>query len=82
MARKNVVVQDMLNKDSGFKHKILWKHFKVHKQIFYLFFFSMINLLLWRRKWQPTPAFLPGESQGWGLTESDTTEVTSAATCC
>ena len=21
---------------------------------------------LWRRKWQPTPVFLPGESQGWG----------------
>ena len=39
----------------------------------------------WRRKWQPTPLFLPGESQGrgslvgcslWGRTESDTTEVT------
>ena len=38
-----------------------------------------------RRKWQPTPVFLPGESQGrgslvgcclWGCTESDTTEVT------
>ena len=38
----------------------------------------------WRRKWQPTPVFLPGESQGrgslvgcrlWGHTESDTTEV-------
>ena len=37
----------------------------------------------WKRKWQPTPVFLPGESQGqgslvgchlWGLTESDTTE--------
>ena len=37
-------------------------------------------------KWQPTPVFLPGESQGlgslvgcrlWGRTESDTTEVTS-----
>ena len=37
----------------------------------------------WTRKWQPTPVFLPGESQGWGrlvgcrlwgLTESDTTE--------
>ena len=36
----------------------------------------------WRRKWQPTPVFLPGESQGrgslvgfrlWGYTESDTT---------
>ena len=40
----------------------------------------------WRRKWQPTPVFLPRESQGqgslvgcrlWGRTESDTTEVTS-----
>ena len=39
----------------------------------------------WRRKWQPTPIFLPGESQGqkslvgcrlWGHPESDTTEVT------
>ena len=39
----------------------------------------------WRRKWQPTPVFLPGESQGrgslvghglWGPTESDTTEAT------
>ena len=39
----------------------------------------------WRRKWQPTPVFLPGESQRqrslvgchlWGRTESDTTEVT------
>ena len=20
----------------------------------------------WRRKWQPTPVFLPGESLGWG----------------
>ena len=36
----------------------------------------------WRRKWQPTPVFLPGESQGrgsllggglCGRTESDTT---------
>ena len=39
----------------------------------------------WRRKWQPTPVFLPGESQGrgslvgchlWSHTESDTTEAT------
>ena len=38
----------------------------------------------WRKKWQLTPVFLPGESQGWGSlvgyrlwgrTESDTTEV-------
>ena len=39
----------------------------------------------WRRKWQPTSVFLPGESQGrgslvgcrlWGRTESDMTEAT------
>ena len=44
---------------------------------------SLFTFMLWRRKWQPTPVFLPGESQGrgslvgcrpWGHTESDTTE--------
>ena len=49
---------------------------------------SLFTFLLWRRKWQPTPVFLPGESQGWGSlvgcrlwghTELDTTEVTAAA---
>ena len=42
-------------------------------------------VLYWRRKWQPTPVFLPGESQGqrslagyspWGHKESDTIEYT------
>ena len=46
---------------------------------------SIFTFMHWRRKWQPTPVFLPGESQGWGSlvgchlwgrTESDTTEVT------
>ena len=46
---------------------------------------SLFTLMHWRRKWQPTPVFLPGESQGcgslvgcrlWGRTESDTTEGT------
>ena len=46
---------------------------------------SLFTFMHWRRKWQPTPVFMPGESQGrgrlvgcclWGLTESDTTEVT------
>ena len=26
---------------------------------------SLFTFMLWRRKWQPTPVFLPGESQGW-----------------
>ena len=46
---------------------------------------SLFTFLHWRRKWQPTPVFLPGESQGrwslvgchlWGCKESDKTEVT------
>ena len=46
---------------------------------------SLFTFLHWRRKWQPTPVFLPGESQGrgslvgcrlWGRAESNTTEVT------
>ena len=46
---------------------------------------SFFTFMRWRRKWQPTPVFLPRESQGWrslvgchlwGLTESVTTEAT------
>ena len=46
---------------------------------------SLFTFVHWRRKWQPTPVFLPAESQGqgslvgchlWGHTESDLTEVT------
>ena len=46
---------------------------------------SLFTFMHWRRKWQPTPVLLPGESQGrgslvgcrlWGHTESDTNEVT------
>ena len=48
-------------------------------------FTFLFTFMHWRRKWQPTPVFLPGESQGrgslvgcrlWGRTESDTTEAT------
>ena len=27
---------------------------------------SLFTFMHWRRKWQPTPVFLPGELQGWG----------------
>ena len=27
---------------------------------------SDFTFMHWRRKWQPTPVFLPRESQGWG----------------
>ena len=44
---------------------------------------SLFTFMHWKRKWQPTPVFLPGESQGrgslvgcrlWGRAGSDTTE--------
>ena len=46
---------------------------------------SFFTFMHWKRKWQPTPVFLPGESQGqwslvgcrlWGRTELDMTEAT------
>ena len=46
------------------------------------FHFSLFTFIHWSRKWQPTPVFLPRESQSlvgchpWGRTESDTTEAT------
>ena len=45
--------------------------------------FPWLGKIPWRRKWQPTPVFLPGESHGWrtlvgyspqGHKESDMTE--------
>ena len=49
---------------------------------------SLFTFMHWRRKWQPTPVFQPGESPGrgslvgcrlWGRTELDTTKATVAA---
>ena len=46
---------------------------------------SLFTVMHWRRQWQPTPVFLPGESQGrgslvgsrlWGRTGSAMTEAT------
>ena len=31
-----------------------------------------LERILWRRKWQPTPVFLPGEFHGHGITKSQT----------
>ena len=46
-------------------------------------FYPWVRKIPWRREWQPTPVFLPGESHGqrslagyspWGHKESDKTE--------
>ena len=53
------------------------------------FHFSLFTFMHWRRKWQPAPVFLPGESQGrrsltgyspWDRKESDMTERLSTHT--
>ena len=45
-----------------------------------------VGKIRWRRKWQPTPVYLPGESHGqrslasprlWGCKESDMTKVSA-----
>ena len=50
-----------------------------------------LGKIRWRRKWQPTPVFLPGEPHGqrslagyspWGCRESDTTEQLSLTQHC
>ena len=61
--------------------------FQFEFYLFLCFFKNWVTLLLlllsWRRKWQPTPVFLPGKSHGrrslagyspWGHKELDTTE--------
>ena len=66
-------------------HKVLFEPSKCLWRVWGLIL-NMISSLLpscWRRKWQPTPVFFPGESHGWkslvgysprGRKESDTTE--------
>ena len=62
---------------------------RVSTSVSYLSFFLLNIVTLvgvnWRRQWQPTSVFLPGESPGrgslvgcrlWDRTESETTEVT------
>ena len=72
--------------------EIIQIYFMIHSKVlsFYSLYTSICSIYVcicisWRRKWQPTPVFLPGESQGrrsllgcclWGHTESDTTDAT------
>ena len=50
----------------------------------FIFNYGEIHLTSWKRAWQPSPVFLPGESHGqrnlvgygpWRRKESDTTEL-------
>ena len=69
--------------EPGRLHSMGWLRLDTTERLH--FHFSLFTFMHWRRKWQPTPVFLPRESQGrgclvdcslWGCTESDTTEAT------
>ena len=64
----------------GFDHLDLGIPFLINFFFFSMFFFIYIH---WRREWQSTPVFLPGEFHGqrslvgyssWSCKELDTTE--------
>ena len=49
------------------KHPTLAFSHRVQKSVLYICVsFSLFTFMHWRRKWQPTPVFLPGESQDRG----------------
>ena len=68
----------------GLPRRLSGKEFTCHyKRCKRLSFGPWVRKIPWRRKWQPTPVFLPGKSHGqrslvgyspWGHKESDTTE--------
>ena len=73
-----------VNKNQGVVLMIL-DHFSNTSEVLEQENIDELYIGIWRRKWQPTSGFLPGESQGqgslvgcrlWGCTESDTTEAT------
>ena len=48
-----------------------WSHQEsdTTEQLHFYFSLSLFTFMHWRRKWQRTPIFLPGESQGLGSLE-------------
>ena len=41
-------------------------YYTIRFEFFFAVLIVVFEVAYWRRKWQPTPMFLPGESQGWG----------------
>ena len=67
-------IEDQVSWSSKTQFKAICNYQNITKMVgfhlktcsFHSFFFLSSNYLwIWRRKWQPTPVFLPGESHGW-----------------
>ena len=67
-ARSSMLDKALAPRSSTLARKIPWTEESSRLQstgslrVVSLFLFPFMH---WRRKWQPTPVFLPGESQGW-----------------
>ena len=79
------VGHDSVTKSPIYIYRLLWclKSVGICLQCGRPGFVPWVGKIPWRRKWQPTPALLPGKSHGWrslvgyspwGRKESDTTE--------
>ena len=44
--------------------RMLYRVYKTSYRMLYRLYRVSYRVLYWRRQWHPTPAFLPGESQG------------------
>ena len=90
-SKSQVLLRDGASpRDNGFCYSFLWDESawgRGEKRDIFIVYEPLRDRRrkFWRRKWQPTPVFLLGESQGWrnlvgchlwGRTELDTTEVT------
>ena len=82
MILNHIIFQKGMNWDEYNKASLVTQTVKCLPTVRETWFDPWAKKIPWRRKWQPTPVFLPGESQGqqglvgcrlWGCTESDTT---------
>ena len=61
------IIRQLNNKNSNANGKEPICHCRRHKR---QGFNPWAGKMPWRRSWQPTPAFLPGESHGWKSLEN------------
>ena len=84
-SKKTAISRKFCEYSYNFNQWLILKRQTRHQNLVCVFLqFYLLHLCwLWRRKWHPTPVFLPGEFHGqrslvgyspWGCKESDTTE--------
>ena len=64
-----IITYSLLSLQNPLESMLLYLLYMSFPELFFSIFsplslLSQIVLFLWRREWQPTPVFLPGESQG------------------